>query len=132
MSNDDLFDAVDALEQQQYHAGEEEGLEEGRKKHMMTGALLGWQQACHIQQELCRIEGLLESLLLNCRSDINPKLQTQMEKLLSTIRECPNWDPADEETMEAKLSAIHTKSRYILQRLKIPAKVIDRSVDGDF
>ncbi|XP_042868748.1 uncharacterized protein LOC122251084 isoform X2 [Penaeus japonicus] len=132
MNGDDLFDAVDALEQQQYEAGEEEGLEEGRKKHMKIGALLGWQQACHIQQELCRIEGLFESLLLNCRSDINPKLQTQMEKLLATIRESPNWDPADEEAMESKLSAIHTKSRYILQRLKIPAKVIDRSVDGDF
>ncbi|KAG7160146.1 hypothetical protein Hamer_G012687 [Homarus americanus] len=96
MSSEDIFDFVDALEQQTYAAG------------------------------------LLGSVLLNCESELDPRLQNQIVKLLATIRDWPKWDPSDEDKIETKLAAIHTKSRYILQRLNIPSKVIDRSVDGDF
>nr|XP_045611227.1 protein LTO1 homolog isoform X2 [Procambarus clarkii] len=129
MSKEDIFDAVDALELQKYATGEAEGIEEGKQKHHLVGFTFGWQQACHILQELGRIEG---SVLLNCESKLDPRLQNQIIKLLATIRDWPNWDASSEDKMEEKLTAIHTKSRHILHRLKIPSKVVERSVDGDF
>lgn len=55
--NEDLFDAVHALEQQKYASGQAEGLEEGHKNHYWQGFTLGWQQACHLLHELGTIEG---------------------------------------------------------------------------
>lgn len=132
MSCDDLFDAVEALEKQEYTNGEKEGENEGQLKHWQDGFIFGWQQACHIHQELGRIEGVLTSLLLNCESSINPRIQSQIGKLLIAIKEWPNWDPAEEEKIEAKFASIHTKSRFILHQLHISSTVIDKSVDGDF
>lgn len=61
MSSDDIFDAVDALEQQEYAAGETDGVKEGQEKQYQNGFTFGWQQACHILQELGCIEGKLHN-----------------------------------------------------------------------
>ncbi|XP_071534046.1 uncharacterized protein [Panulirus ornatus] len=132
MSSDDIFDAVDTLEQQEYTAGETEGVRDGRQKQFQNGFTFGWQQACHILQELGCIEGLLSSVLLNCESELDPRLRKQILKLLATVRDWPEWDPSAEDKMETKLTAIHTKTRYILKQLNISSTVVDRSVDGDF
>lgn len=63
MSSDDIFDAVDALEQHEYAAGMAEGMEEGVNNHHRTGFLLGWQQASHILQELGHTEGKFQIYL---------------------------------------------------------------------
>lgn len=60
---DDLFDAVYALEQQEFKSGEAEGLQEGDRKHQQQGFTLGWQQACHLLRELGIIEGKAACLL---------------------------------------------------------------------
>ncbi|XP_066980279.1 uncharacterized protein [Macrobrachium rosenbergii] len=132
MSCEDLFDAVERLEKQKYAVGEKEGIVDGQLKSWQTGFEFGWQQACHIHQELGRIEGLLSSLLLNCETTITPRIQKKICQLLTEIREWPLWDPGQEEKIEAKLLSVQTKSRFILQQMKISSVVIDRSIDGDF
>ncbi|XP_068219901.1 uncharacterized protein [Palaemon carinicauda] len=132
MSCEDLFDAVERLENQAYAAGEKEGIADGQLKSWQTGFEFGWKQACHIHQELGNIEGLLSSLSFNCETSIPPKLQKKICQLLAEIREWPTWDPAQEELIEGKLLSIHTKSRFILQQMQISSAVIGRSIDGDF
>lgn len=128
---EDLFDAVYALEQQEYKSGEAEGLQEGDKKHHQQGFTLGWQQACHLLHELGIIEGLVGSVVLNRREELSPRAHRQATKLLEDLQGWPCWDPT-EEGIEDRLRGIHTRTRNLLQRLGISAKVIERSVDAEF
>ncbi|KAK3881719.1 hypothetical protein Pcinc_013874 [Petrolisthes cinctipes] len=131
MDEGDIFDSVLALEEEHYKAGETEGKQDGQLKYYQEGFVRGWQQACHVLQELGYIEGLLSSLLLICNPEIDCRLHNQCTKLLETVRDLSKWEAAGEEEVERKLTVLHTKTRFILQRLKISSKVINRS-DDDF
>lgn len=132
MSYDDIFDLVNSLEKLEYIEGQEEGTKEGKLKQAWTGYTFGWQQACHILHQLGIIEGLLSSLLLNCADDIDPRIYTQINKLLTRIKGWSSWDSVNESSLEALLSSIHMKSRYLLQRMKISSHIEERTVDAEF
>lgn len=78
------------------------------------------------------LTGLLNSLLLICKPDIDSRLHNQCTKLLESVRDLSKWEAAGEEEVERKLTVLHTKTRHILHRLKISSKVIDNSVDNEF
>ncbi|XP_063871730.1 protein LTO1 homolog [Scylla paramamosain] len=129
--NEDLFDAVYALEQQKYGEGQTEGTEEGHKNHYQQGFLLGWQQACHLLHELGTVEGLLSSIAVNRKAELSPRTHSQVVRLLEDLQGWPSWDPS-EKNIEEKLRGIHTRARNLLRRVGISVKVVDRSVDSEF
>ena len=57
MEDIDLFDAIELIEQEEEQIGFKEGEVARRKEQFKTSFILGWQQACHIQEELGKIEG---------------------------------------------------------------------------
>lgn len=63
MSDVDLFAAVEALEGQHQQRGLEQGEEEGRRRQHRDGYNKGWQQACHLLQELGTLRGVVAGLL---------------------------------------------------------------------
>lgn len=63
MSDGDLFAAVDALEEQHKQLGRNQGAVEGRRRQYRDGYGKGWQQACHVLQELGTLRGVVAGLL---------------------------------------------------------------------
>ena len=63
--------------------------------------------------------------------ELDERLKKNISKVLELINEFPNWK-YNETDLETKLSTIFNKTKLILIKLKIPVKIIDRSVDSEF
>lgn len=62
---EDLFEAVEYLEQSHKIKGGHEGQLVGQNRQFKEGYAKGWQQACHLLQEIGILHGLVASVLAN-------------------------------------------------------------------
>ena len=58
---DDLFDSVENLEKFHTEKGSKDGALRAKERQFKEGFTKGWQQACHLQQELGVLEGIILS-----------------------------------------------------------------------
>ncbi|XP_047737720.1 uncharacterized protein LOC125178307 [Hyalella azteca] len=94
--SDDLFDAVEALEQDHSILGETHGTRAGKERQYTDGYVKGWQQAAHVLHEIGSLYAILSAFSLNCQCETEPvqdEMSTQATAATSVVTtENPSLD----------------------------------------
>ena len=157
--DEDLFDSVENLEKFHAEQGSKDGALIGKERQYKEGFSKGWQQACHLQQELGVLQGIILTYLNNfsrsseigatdntkprnkvdnssCKkSKQSDKTKISLEKYLAKIQDTQYWIQlgiSSEEKLASELTALHANTKFLLRKLDIPVAITERSVDTEF
>ena len=137
----DIFEAVENLGDNLQQKGDIDGKAEGQRRQYKEGYTKGWQQACHLLQEIGTLHGIVSSAIQN-RTITNPpearsldKVYKSLNKLLLQLKDHNLWlalGSESEEKLAVILTSLHAKVRFNLRKLNIPTTTLDKAVDSEF
>lgn len=63
---------------------------------------------------------------------MNHQDKLAVNKLLNFIDSCSYWDSLDPEKLEHQLEVLHAKAKYVLKKLNIPCRILNKDIENEF